>query len=60
MFDNFKDIIYRGNKDLNYEELCEFMLKNKTEWAMRVFLSEEKISYPSYIKKAIGADIDEK
>lgn len=59
-FDNFKDIIYRGNKDLNYEELCEFMLKNKTEWAMRVFLSEEKISYPSYIKKAIGADIDEK
>lgn len=35
-----------------------FCIKNKTEWAMRVFLSEEKILYPSYIKKAIGSDND--
>lgn len=56
---DFKSIIYKGKKDLDYDELCEFMLNNKAEWAMRVFQSEEKISYPAYIKKAIGVNTDE-
>lgn len=58
-FDVFKSIIYKGNKDLSYDALCEFMLNNKAEWAMRVFQSEEKILYPKYIMKAIGVNTDE-
>ena len=30
------------------------MQKNKTEWAMRVFDSEEKIEYPEYITDVIN------
>ncbi len=51
----FKSIIYKGNRSVDYNGLLEFMSKNKTEWSMRVFLSKEKILYPNYIKKAIGA-----
>lgn len=58
-FNDFKTIIYKGKKALNYDGLCEFMLNNKAEWAMRVFQSEERISYPTYIKKAIGVNTDE-
>lgn len=59
-FSNFENIIYKGSKDLDYKALCEYMLNNKTTWAMRVFLSKENILYPSYIKKAIRAYIDGK
>lgn len=55
-FETLKKIIYKGN-DINtksYEDLCAFMIKNKTEWSMRVFESEQKIHYPKYIEKAIG------
>ncbi len=58
-FVNFKRIIYKGNQKLDYDGLCKFMTNNKTEWAMRVFLSEEKILYPKYIRKAIGVNSDE-
>lgn len=32
------------------------VIGNKTDWSMRVFTSEKKINYPSYILKAIGID----
>jgi len=35
------------------DEILNFMLNNKAEWAMRVFDSDEKINYPEYIKNAI-------
>lgn len=54
-FDTFRSIIYHGDSKLDYQELCDFMIKNKSEWALRVFQSDKKISYPDYIKKAIGA-----
>ena len=34
--------------------MSSFMQKHKTEWAMRVFDSEEKIEYPEYIIDAIN------
>lgn len=60
-FEDFKSIIYHGNdiKTKNLEEIKSFMINNKTEWAMRVFLSETRIDYPDYILKAIGVLIDE-
>ena len=59
-FDKFKRIIYRGNSDaLDCQGLLDFMSKNKTEWSMRVFQSEQQINYPKYILKAIGANINE-
>ena len=55
-FEKFKKIIYRGNdiNKIDYKALCTFMINNKTEWAMRVFQSKDKITYPEYIMKAIG------
>lgn len=35
------------------EEVREYMLKNKTEAALKIFESDEKINYPEYIKNAI-------
>ena len=40
-----------ANKDK--QEVLDFMLNNKVEWALRVLESEEKINYPEYIKDAI-------
>ncbi|SLM17338.1 SMC domain protein [uncultured spirochete] len=37
----------------NIEEAKEYMLKNKTEWALKVFESSENIIYPEYIQNAI-------
>ena len=55
-FDMFRSIVYKGNNIANvkYSDLCDFMIKNKSEWALRIFQSEVKINYPDYIKKAIG------
>lgn len=36
------------------DDLIEYMVSNKTESALRIFNSKEKINYPDYIKKAIG------
>ncbi len=33
--------------------MLEFMLNNKTEWAFRVFDSDENIEYPEYIINVI-------
>ena len=55
-FETFKEIIYQGSdiKKRNYESIVDFMIKNKTEWSLRVFLSDINISYPRYILEAIG------
>ena len=57
-FESFKSIIYLG-KDIESRDpdsIKSFMIENKTDWSMRVFTSEKKINYPSYILKAIGID----
>ena len=60
-FDDFKKIIYKASdiasKDI--DSIRDFMKNNKTTWSMRVFSSEEKIVYPTYILKSIGIDSDE-
>ena len=55
-FEHFKKIIYKGAdiKTRKFEDIRIFMLNNKTEWSMRVFLSKDKINYPKYINRAIG------
>lgn len=57
-FEEFKFIIYCGNDILrkSRSELEAFMKANKTEWSMRVFLSETRISYPLYIEQAIKTE----
>ena len=57
-FGAFRAIVYRGAdiEDRDEDSIREFMLKNKTEWSMRVFISDEKIKYPGYILQAIGID----
>ncbi len=59
--DEFKKIIYKGNDidKMGYEDIKNFMIANKTEWSMRVFLSDDKIDYPTYILNAIGVVEDE-
>lgn len=60
-YDAFRNIVYRGtDKDkVTPEQLQHFMIKNKTEWSMRVFQSDYKISYPKHIRCAIGCSNDE-
>ena len=60
-FEVFRTIIYRGNdiKSRDVESIKDFMKKNKTDWSMRVFISDQKIKYPEYILKAIGKITDE-
>jgi predicted ATP-dependent endonuclease of OLD family len=62
-FDYFKNIVYRGKdiKTRRPKDIEKFMSndQNKTEWSMRVFLSEKRIKYPKYILEAIGIDSTE-
>ena len=56
-FNEFRAIIYKRN-DINsrdYNTLLNFMLKNKTEWALRVFETQEKINYPKHINDLLEA-----
>lgn len=59
-FEAFRSIIYLGNdiKSRDVESIKAFMKKNKTDWSMRVFISDQKIKYPRYILKAIGKATD--
>lgn len=59
-FEAFRAIIYLGNdiKSRDVESIKEFMKKNKTDWSMRVFISDQKIKYSRYILKAIGKATD--
>lgn len=56
-FEGFKTIVYKRNDGSakNKDEILEFMKKNKTEWALRVFENKGEINYPDYIVKAITA-----
>ena len=38
----------------DYQGVLNFMEKNKTEWAFRVFEAEETICYPEYIQKVVS------
>ena len=60
-FEEFKKIIYKGTDidSRNFDSIRESMIQNKTTWSMRVFASEKKITYPSYILKAIGVSVEE-
>jgi hypothetical protein len=40
-------------KSRNHDELLDFMIHNKTEWAFRVFEAEKCINYPVYIQKVV-------
>lgn len=35
------------------EELIKFMINNKSEWALKVFESNQILEYPDYIKRAV-------
>lgn len=49
--DTIKTVI--DAESVDDEKLVDFMTKDKTGWALKVFNSEEKFSYPQYIQEAI-------
>lgn len=52
----FKEVISKNDsmKNKNKDEVLAFMLNNKTEWAIRVFDSEQKIRFPGCITNVIN------
>lgn len=47
--DDLKSVIgYKGDKDL-----AEYMQSNKTDWALKIFDSDESFSFPDYINECI-------
>ena len=51
-YDKLKTIL--GKPDKSEGELLEFMLKNKTDWALKVFLNSDlQLNFPEYINDAI-------
>ena len=60
MRDKDNNILYVGKAVILKNRVRQYFMKNnKTTWSMRVFSSEEKIVYPTYILKSIGIDIEE-
>ncbi len=64
-YDTLEPCIVRANSlekinkilNKNYtsdDDLIEYMIKNKTDCALKIFNAKENINYPNYIKKAIG------
>jgi hypothetical protein len=53
--EEFKTAISKNGSMLKktHDEILAFMSGNKTEWAMRVFESNQKINYPKYIEDAV-------
>lgn len=53
--EEFKTVISCGTSLMNrdYDGILGFMSKNKSEWAARVFDSENSIHYPAYIEELI-------
>ncbi|MGL4861946.1 MULTISPECIES: ATP-dependent nuclease [Bacteria] len=48
------DIVRERKKKVETKAgLIDFMIKNKSEWALRVFESNQILEYPEYIKKAV-------
>lgn len=51
-YEKLKTIL--GKPDKTEEELLEYMLSNKTDWALKVFLNSEiQLNFPEYINDAI-------
>lgn len=42
-----------NNKYKSEEQILDYMSNNKTEWALKLFDSNENVEYPEYIKNAI-------
>ncbi len=55
MIEKFKRVISKNGSMMNKtgKELVEFMTRNKAEWGLRVFDSDESIEFPEYINDAI-------
>lgn len=53
--DSFKKVISKNGslESRDYSGILKFMMDNKSEWAFRVFDSNEKINYPKYINEVI-------
>lgn len=52
--DEFCEIIgIDPNNYKNPDEISEYMIKNKTDYALKIFSSGERIMYPDYIIKAV-------
>lgn len=53
--EEFKTVISSGTSLMNrdYSGILNFMSKNKSEWASRVFDAEVSIHYPAYIEELI-------
>lgn len=53
---NDRDILNNilGKRYKTDEDLLHYMIKNKTEVAWKIFISEQSINYPKYIKEAIS------
>jgi putative ATP-dependent endonuclease of OLD family len=51
----FREIISKNGSlnERDYAGILKFMSKNKSEWAMRVFDSDNSINYPKYIEELI-------
>ena len=53
--EKFKSVISKkdSSKNADFKEMLQYMTNNKTEWALRVFDSEESINYPEYIQDVV-------
>ncbi|MCC9043882.1 AAA family ATPase [Myroides sp. M-43] len=50
----FTSIVGIESKNNTVEEISEYLIKNKTDWALKVFESDKCIIYPSYIQEVIN------
>ena len=41
------------NGDHNFDAIKDFMIGAKTDWALKLFESEEELQYPNYIKDVV-------
>lgn len=53
--EKFKSVLSKkdSSKNTDIKEMLQYMTNNKTEWALRVFDSEESINYPEYIQDVV-------
>ena len=42
-----------GANEKQHPNIVEYMIDNKTEWALKVFNSNNKFNYPQYIQEAL-------
>lgn len=53
--EKFKSVLSKkdSSKNADFDAMLQYMTNNKTEWALRVFDSEESINYPEYIQNVV-------